>query len=524
MNEIHRRKFLKLLAAATTTLSVRNAWAEQKFEKNPFELGVASGSPTDSSVVLWTRLHDQGVFGSNIPKESIPVKWEVSRDRDFKDVIQSGVSKAIAELAHSVHVEVHGLPSNNWFFYRFTSGNMVSPVGRTRTMPSQSDPIKEFRIAYASCQHYELGYFSVYQDMIQSNPDLVMFLGDYIYEYPSGKTRVRSVSGSWCLSLEDYRQRYALYKADKDLQDIHAACPWILTWDDHEVQNDYAGTKMGSQGPNTDFAKRRAAAYQAYYEHMPIRAATLISGIEGLQRGEELRLYEHYQIGSLVGITMLDCRQYRDPQVCNPGNQTGSSSLDPKGCSELNEEGRTLLGKAQESWLDQQLKHKDKSVWNVIGQSTLFGPRIAVANDGSTRIWNDGWDGYPAARKRLISQVINNKTANLVVFGGDVHENWVGHIKEDYDSPSSRDIGVEFCGASIVSYDGHPKLVAHRIKHNRHLIYGDAEGKGYGLATISRDQIVVTLRISENVREKKSPATTLASFRVKSGTNRVKKI
>ena len=282
-----RREFLKHLSTATLTFSVTNAWADFKPTKNPFGLGIASGSPTHSSIVLWTRLFNEGFFNTNFPNEDIPVKWEISTDKDFKDITQQGMSLAVAGLGHSVHTEVLNLAPNTWFYYRFLIGQYISQIGKTRTFAeSSSSSQKSLRFAFASCQHFEHGYFNSYPHLVQESPDLVIFLGDYIYEYAPKRSGIRSHSGSWCISLSDYRKRYEQYKLEPELQQAHAACPWIFTWDDHEVQNDYAGLSSGSFGPYSNFPKRRASAYQAYYEHMPLKASFLIDGIEGLLRSK----------------------------------------------------------------------------------------------------------------------------------------------------------------------------------------------------------------------------------------------
>lgn len=310
------------------------------------ELGVASGSPTHDSVVLWTRLL--------VPAQGqLAVRWELAHDEQFTRPVQSGQAPAPAELAHAVHVEVQGLSPDRWYFYRFMAGGAVSATGRTRTFPAPDAEVARLRLAYASCQHWQHGYFSAYRHMLADNPDLVLFLGDYIYEYPNSKTSVRPATGGWVLTLDDYRQRYALYKIDPDLQAMHQACPWLLTWDDHEVQNDYAGLQEGQSGaPNLDFAARRAAAYQAYYEHMPIRASSLTQAMAGLVSGAEMRLYSRLRYGRLASFYMLDARQYKDPQACSKDGKKGSSTLDPASCAEWNDPTRSLLGRAQERWLD----------------------------------------------------------------------------------------------------------------------------------------------------------------------------
>lgn len=521
---IDRRRWLQHLLAATAALPASTAWAQYPSSHNPFTLGVASGSPTHQSVVLWTRLIDQGLLGSRLPERDIPVRWELARDAEFKRLVASGVANAVSALAHSVHVEVQELPPDQWFHYRFRVGDHLSRTGRTRTLADPAGAAStSLRLAYASCQHYEHGYFTAYPHLVADRPDLVLFLGDYIYEGAPRRSAVRSHDGSWCLSLSDYRSRYAQYKADPDLQEAHAACPWVVTWDDHEVQNDYAGLVPGTYGPETDFARRRAHAYQAYYEHMPLRAACLMEGLEGLGSGAELRLYRNVRHGSLVSLSMLDCRQYRSPQVCTPGSAFGSAYIVPELCPELADEARSLLGPQQERWLDAELHGSRAQTWTLIGQSTLFGPRRVISSGGPPqRVWNDGWDGYPAARRRLLDSVKRHATPNLVVLGGDVHEHWVGLIKEDYANPASATLGVEFCGTSLTSPNG-GRSTEPRQRLNPHFLYAEGLRRGYGLMNITPEDLTVELRAVRSVESRRSDIETIASFRVRAGSRLIER-
>lgn len=517
--DVDKREFLKKIAMATAVLPVTsNVWSQQQLAKNPFTLGVASGSATHDSLVLWTRLYDQGIFSSNIPNEVIPVKWEISKDEAFAHIVQAGVSLASPELAHSVHVELSSLPINQWFFYRFKVAEFTSPIGKTRTFAPRGTPTDGLKIAFASCQHYEQGYFNAYPHVVAEKPDLLLFLGDYIYEYAPGKTGVRTVDGGWCLTLSDYRKRYATYKQEKELQEAHACCPWLVTWDDHEVQNDYAGTQEGSMGPASNFMKRRAAAYQAYYEHMPLKASVLTEGIAGLDKGAEMRIYDNYQFGNLLSISMLDTRQYRSPQVCTPSGKTGSGVLDPKSCELLLDESRSMLGLQQEAWLEKQLQNGKDYAWNMIGQSTLFGQVLLSYAEGP-KIWNDGWDGYPVSRTRITNQLIKHKVPNPVVLGGDVHESWVGYIKEVYGSPTSKAVGVEFCGASISSYEGRNTSI--RQKRNPHFIFSEGQRMGYTLMEVNTNELRVSIRAVKDHRQKTSEIETLAKFQVPAGAPKI---
>ncbi|MDQ6881024.1 MAG: alkaline phosphatase D family protein, partial [Pseudomonadota bacterium] len=394
-----RRRLLQLAAAGAAALAWPRWSGSQGPARDPFALGVASGSPAADSVVLWTRLMaESGV--ARLDPAPVAVRWEVAHDEQFSQLMRRGEAQALPELAHSVHVEVPGLESDRWYFYRFIAGGVASPVGRTRTLPAADAVVGKLRLAYASCQRWEHGYFSAYRHMREENLDAVLFLGDYIYEYPGAARPVRMPTGGWVLTLDDYRRRYALHQADADLQAMHAACPWIVTWDDHEVQNDYAGLQAGDSGPAVaDFRARRAAAYQAFYEHMPVRATALTQALAGLAPGAEMRVYSQYRFGRLATVRLLDTRQYRDPQACTPGGKLGSGFVDPLACPAWEDPARTMLGAAQERWLDQSLSVADAG-WSIIAQQTLFGARDLQPAAGRS-FWNDGWDGYAVARSRL---------------------------------------------------------------------------------------------------------------------------
>ncbi len=518
-----RRQLLALAAASAASVWLpRSAWSQPKFSSDPFTLGVASGSPTHDSVVLWTRLLPQGLLARGLGKEAITVRWEVARDDKFAMVVQSGQTQALSELAHSVHAEVLGLEPDRWYFYRFMAADAVSPVGRTRTFPAPDAVVNSLRLAYASCQRWEHGFFSAYRHMREENLDAVMFLGDYIYEYPGAGNAVRMPTGGWVVTLDDYRQRYALHKGDADLQAMHAACPWLVTWDDHEVQNDYAGLQAGNSGAldtssPTNFAARRAAAYQAFYEHMPVRASVLTQAMLGLATGAEMRIYNQVRFGQLASFYMLDARQYKDPQPCTKDGKLGSSTFNPAACAHWNDAGRSMLGAAQERWLDGAFG-KATAGWNVLGQQSVFGPRDFKSGPGET-LWNDGWDGYPAARARLTGSLQKNAVANAVLLGGDVHENWVGHVKADYAQAKSDSIAVEFCGTSITSRSGNASRVKvdEWLGENPHFVFADNQRKGYSVVAFTPKQLTTTLRVVDDVTRKDAKIETLASFAVQAG-------
>lgn len=525
-----RRRLLHLAAASATTLWLpRSAWSQPRLLGNPFTLGVASGSPTHEGVVLWTRLALATLFGSVLGNEPITVRWELAHDEGFQRIVQRGQAQALVELAHTVHVEVLGLEPDRWYHYRFMVGgagnDWVSPVGRTRTFPAPGAHAARLRLGYASCQRWEHGYFSAHRHLAQEQLDAVMFLGDYIYEYPKADDAVRQPSGGWVLTLDDYRQRYALHKGEADLQAAHAACPWLVTWDDHEVQNDYAGLQEGENLPTVaKFAARRAAAYQAFYEHMPLRASVLTRALGGLATGAEMRIYGRVPFGKLATLYLLDDRQYRDPQVCTPGGKAGSGTLNPDTCSAWKDPARTLLGAAQEQWLDAALGQARSAGagWNVIGQQSIVGRRD-LRPGPAVSLWNDGWDGYEAARGRLVASLQKHQPANPVLLGGDVHENWVGHVKADYADPASAAVGVEFCGTSISARSGGGARTAERLAENPHFVFADAERRGYGVVEITPKALTTTLRVVDDVTRKDARIETLARFSVSVGRSVVER-
>jgi alkaline phosphatase D len=544
MKHLDRRYFLQnslrnaaLASVAANALWLpRSAWSQARISSNPFTLGIASGSPTHDGIVLWTRLAPSGLLGaSSLGNDNITVRWEIAHDEGFTRIVQRGQAQALAQLAHAVHVEVAGLEGGRGYFYRFIVGDFTSPLGRTRTLPAADSAPSRFRIAYASCQRWEHGYYSAYRHMLADQPDLVLFLGDYIYEYPNSAQAVRkpnaTSNGGWVITLDDYRSRYALHKSDPDLQAMHAACPWAFTWDDHEVQNDYAGLSEGEAGPAVaDFSARRAAAYQAFYEHMPLRASALTRALAGLTEKPvaELRIYGQLKLGSLGSLYLLDPRQYRDAAVCTKEGDGKTGSVNPAQCPAWNDPARSFLGAAQEQWLAQSLAQNAKNGgWQIIGQSTRFGQRDSRASGTGQSFSNGAWDGYSAARTRLTDAIQKSRSQSTVMLGGDVHENWVGHIKADYAKPSSASIGTEFCGTSITSRHSASSTndkIPERLARNPHFTFADAEKRGYGLADFSAQKLQVSLRTVSDVTSKDATIQTLAQFAVASGKAVVERV
>ncbi len=521
-----RRHFLRFaLATASVAWLPCGAFAQRRFAFDPFTLGVASGSPAADGMVLWTRLIAPGLIDS-LGTDPVPVRWEVADDEGFARLAARGEALATPDLAFSVHAEVQGLAPDRWYFYRFIAGGVASPVGRTRTLPAPDAAVSRLRLAYASCQRWEHGYYGAYRHMREEGVDLVMFLGDYIYEYPNATAAVRNFPTLGLVTtLADYRDRHAMHRSDPLLQAMHAACPWILTWDDHEVQNDYAGVWPGDGRPLglnnvANFQARRNAAYQAYYEHMPLRVTDFVRAAAGGSPVHEIKLARRYRYGRLANLVLLDSRQWRDAQVCgHPDHRSGM--VDPAACASLDDPARTLLGPAQEQWFDGAMAQAG-SGWTVIGQQTLFGRRDNQRGSGE-RVWNDGWDGYGAARRRLTDSLQRHRVRSPVFLGGDVHENWVGHVKADYARPDSTSVGVEFCGTSITSRSAHGATTAARLPENPHFIFAEGTRRGYGLCEFTPQGLSTTLRVLDDATRPDARIETLARFAVAPGRPVVEK-
>ncbi len=509
MPHAQRRRALLRMAAAfaasafVAPLAACATRAAPHFKSYPFTLGVASGAPRADSVVLWTRLALAPLAGETLPPENIELTWEIARDAGFRDIARRGTVTATPELGHSVRAQVAGLEPARWYWYRFMAGDAVSAVGRTRTAPAPGPSAGRLRFAFASCQQYEQGYFGAYRHMAREDLDLVVFLGDYIYESSWGRNHVRKHDAGEPRTLAEYRARYALYKSDADLQLMHAAAPWLVTWDDHEVSNDYANDVAHDLDP--DFLRRRAAAYQAYYEHMPLAPRALPHGPDAL-------LYDRYAFGDLATFFVLDDRQYRARAACSKPGRGGSNVV--ADCAERVDARRTMLGAAQESWLRDGLA-MTSARWNIIAQQTLMAQNDRTAGAGQS-FWTDGWDGYPAARARLLNDVAQSKAANPLVIGGDVHCTWISDLKTDFDDAHAPVIATEFCGTSITSQGPSPKQIAGTLAENPHIRYGNG-ARGYVTMELTRDLCTAAVRGLASEKVADSKLSTLATFTVENG-------
>jgi alkaline phosphatase D len=428
-----------MAATGAAPLLARRAWAapDRRFASDPFTLGVASGDPEPDGVVLWTRLAPRPLEpGGGLAPEAIDVVWEVAEDEGFTRPIASGRALATPQLGHSVHVEVAGLAPDRWYWYRFRSGEAESPVGRTRTAPRPDADVPRLVFAVTSCQNYEQGLFTAYEQMQRDEPDLVLHLGDYIYEYEAGRNgKIRTHIGNEIESLDDYRIRLALYRSDPLLSGMHAKCPWLVTWDDHEFDNNYADLVSEEQGIDaTRFQRRREAAYQAYYEMMPLRARSL-------PRAHHLQLYRRTTYGRLAELLVLDTRQYRTNQPNDDKRSPlNEAALDPRA---------TLLGAEQRAWLQSRLLASEAR-WNVLAQQVMMG-MVGVDRDGVPTFSMDQWPGYAHERMELVRFLAERRIPNPVVLTGDIHSNWANELRVDDREHDSARVATEFVATSLSS-------------------------------------------------------------------------
>jgi len=499
-----RRDFLLKSGPILTTLWHVSAplWAAPKFSAYPFSLGVASGDPVADGAVLWTRLAPKPLEGGGMPAASVEVEWRVAEDEAMKRIVKKGKVQATPALAHSVHIEVAGLKPDRWYWYQFRAGSELSPVGRTRTAPAAGAQPDRLRYAFASCQHWETGYFTAYEHMAAEDPDLVVHLGDYIYEGLARTGLPRTHNSAEIASLSDYRNRHALYKTDKSLQKMHARAPWIVTWDDHEVDNNYAGDIPEDKQTRQELLERRANAYQAYYEHMPLRAGAT-------PKGTSMTLYRNIPWGRLANFTVLDTRQYRTDQPCGDGRKEPcAATLDPSA---------TLLGETQHAWMEQQLA-KSAATWNIVAQQVLLA-KIDFKRGAGELLSMDQWSGYEVCRNRVLRYLHERRIVNPVVITGDIHSNWASDLKLDWRDEKSATVGVELVGTSITSGgDGADAMagVGDVYAENPHLKWHGAR-RGYVSCLVTPKETKADYRVVPFVTKPGAPVQTARSFIVEAG-------
>ena len=464
---IGRRQVLKGIGATLGALSLRG-YVLAKEAAAHFTHGVASGDPLADRVIIWTR-----VLPGDGAERSISCRWEVAIEPGFKELIASGYQSARPEKDFTVKVDVLGLQPNQRYHYRFIAAGESSQIGRTSTLPVGE--LSEFKLGVASCSNYPQGLFHAYREMAKADLDIILHLGDYLYEYPVGyyvnpiaelELGRKVVPEHELVVLDDYRQRYGLYRSDPDLQVAHAAHPWITVWDDHEFTNDT--WRLGAENHNEgegDFAARREAARVAYHEWMPIRTS---------ENGDQGDIYRTFEIGNLADLIMLDTRQLgRDEQLDYGKDIDGAGGIDLFLKNKLNASDRQLLGTKQEEWLADQLvaSYERGATWQVLGQQVLMGklsfPSIPAEDlenlilskdvksviDRSNKLAPfglpsnlDAWDGYPSARERLFKMLLAS-SSNPISLAGDTHNGWAFNLATD----TGEAVGVEFGTPGITS-------------------------------------------------------------------------
>lgn len=532
---ISRRGFVQQAAAASALAlaPLERLAAQVRFGSYPFQLGVASGDPTAEGFVIWTRLAPEPLEPEQLGRVTFEVDWEVAEDATFSRIVARGRDFAPAHLAHSVHAEVAGLQPGNEYFYRFRLGRYESPVGRAVTLPAADSSPERVRFAVCCCAHYEHGFFSAYRYIAEDRPDLVFELGDYIYEDSYGDRRVRLFHKTEALTLDDYRGRYAQYRTDPDLRAAHEACPWVLSWDDHEVDNDYAGLTgehelCGGESVRNSFPARRAAAYQAWFEHMPVRPSRLLAA-------GGIRIYGNLDWGRLARFHVLDTRQFRSPQACSStpnfmrcdtehgrkvlfSGAGGGSFADPNdpACKvELDDPNRTMLGAAQEKWLDGSLA-SSRAQWNVLAQGVLLAG-LMEGTPQAPRIFTDAWIGYPVAQQRLLESLARSKAANPVVLTGDIHSFFANEVENARGTP----VAVELVTSSVATNNSDKSQL---LAQNPHAKFHDGKHSGYLRCEATAERLRADFVAVDDIRDARSARQVLATFEVNNGAPRLVRI
>jgi alkaline phosphatase D len=517
-----RRRLLRGVAGAGAVLIaapavLRQAAAQSWRAVDPFSLGVAAGASRPDGFVLWTRLAPEPL--SNNPETpggmhggDVTIGYEIATDAAMRDIVRRGEATAERSFAHSVHLDVAGLEPGCPYWYRFVSGDAASRIGRAMTLPAPASALDRLRFGFVSCSNYEHGYFSAYRHLADENPDCVLFLGDYIYEYIEERRRVvrRHSDGIEAATLPTYRNRYAQYRLDPDLQRLHAEVPALVTWDDHEVQDDYADKWSKNFDDPTQFLTRRAAAYQAFYEHMPVRP------ILSRPEGSAMRIYDRFRFGDLIEISMIDGRQYRSREACYAPPDKGGTHLESNmSCPERRDAGRTMLGFAQEAWLSSNLA-RSKAQWNLIAQDVLMA-QLGIKKDTEFAFSTDDWDGYPANRTRLLKRIHDSNVSNPVVIGGDAHAFFANDLRLDFDDPAAPVVATEFVGTSISSYGPPYDLIAQALPDSPHIHFFESRRRGYVSVDLARTHMQVRMRVVSDATDPKADIATLKTFAVEAG-------
>ena len=514
---LSRRGLLLGLGAGGVAMGAgRQALAQAVFEDYPFQLGVAAGDPLPDGFVIWTRLAPRPLEPDHgMPSAPVAVSWEVASDQGFATVVQKGEAIARPELGHAVHVEVGGLEPGRSYFYRFFAGRERSATGRAKTAPVAGAALAGVKFGVLGCQAYEAGYYTAHRKIAAEELDFIYCYGDYIYEgrgsrifnSPTGpQENLRTHVGGEVYTVTDYRQRYAQYKMDADLQASHASAAWFTVWDDHEIDNNWAADLDQDGTDPAIFALRRAAAMQAYYEHMPLRRSAF-------PRGSAMQLYRRAQYGDLLDLNLLDTRQFRTDQPCE--DRFNSS------CDGVNAREAQVLGQAQEAWLLNNLD-RSQATWKVLAQQIMV--MDLDRNPGDDYGVNpDSWAGYRVPRERLLRHIRDRRIANTVVLTGDEHQNYAGELFLDGRNPEGAPIATEFVTTSISSGgDGvnqRPDMA--RIQSaNSQLKFNNAQ-RGYVICDVTPERWQTEFKVLDQIHNRDGVLTTRTTLAIEAGDARL---
>ncbi|NEB36089.1 alkaline phosphatase D family protein [Streptomyces sp. SID14515] len=537
-----RRTVVRAAAASAAavpvlaTASITSATPARAAAAPAFLHGVASGDPLPDGVLLWTRVTPEpgAEPGSGLGPDT-PVRWEVAEDREFTRISATGTTTASAPSDHTVKADVRGLRPATAYWFRFTAGDAdgaVSPVGRTRTAPAADATVPGIRFGVVSCANWEAGWFSAYRHLA-ARPDLdaVVHLGDYLYEYGTGAYPARGTvrehrPAHEILDLADYRTRHGNYKTDADLQALHAAHPVIAIWDDHEFANDAwsGGAENHTPGAEGAWEQRVAAAKQAYFEWMPVRAST------------EGTVYRRLRFGRLAELHLLDLRSFRSEQA-----SIGSGSVD--------DPERTVTGRAQLDWLKAGLAGSD-AAWKLVGTSVMISPvafgalpahlleplagLLGLPKEGLA-VNVDQWDGYTDDRKELIAHLRDRGVADTVFLTGDIHMAWANDVPVKAATyPLSASAATEFVVTSVTSDNlddilrvapGTVSVVAAAAVRaaNRHVKWVDMDGHGYGVLDVTAERAQMDYYTLSDRTDRAATTAWTRSYRTRRGTQRVER-
>lgn len=516
MQQFERRQILGGLGALLAA-PLAGQTPPPRIGGDPFTLGVAAGDPSARGFVIWTRLAPRPTEPlQGLEPLPYPVRYEVADDQGFQRIVAKGETLARPELGHSVHVTLDGLQPGRPYHYRFEAGGAVSPVGRARTLPAAGAAVDRVRLAVAGCQDYQSGLYTAYADIAAADVDALFHYGDYMYEggpvasrmnWNTGNVEasVRLHDGAMTFSLDDYRRRYSLIRRDRDLQAAHASTAFLMSFDDHETVNNWVGDLAGDTPPEI-FRLRRAAAMQAWYEYMPVRADALpVNGLSGPWR--------QYRFGRLLDARLLNTRNFRTDQPC--GDKFGSF------CPEVNRPDAQVIGRAQEAWLVQGLK-ADPARWNALLQQIMMMD-LDRARSETRGINTDSWAGYAVPRDRLLDAL--GGVPNLVVLTGDEHQHFAGEVRKTGEAPEAPARAIEFVTTSISSGSdgsGERKEHAEILRRNPGLKYVRDE-RGYALMTVTPDGWQNEMKVVDTIRRPGGKASTAAAWRVPAGTSRLER-